>query len=84
MGEFTYIKTATSCKRGLLVEEAAEYSGLSVPNFLEGVAKGWLPPGVMLFGKTVFDKRLLDECLDRRFAMSRVQFNKASLCDGAA
>lgn len=77
MNEFTFIKTAGAGKRGLILAEAAEYAGLSVPNFLKAVESGRLPHGVMLFGATVWDRRLLDECLDRIFAATRARYQKA-------
>jgi predicted DNA-binding transcriptional regulator AlpA len=50
--------------RGLCREDAATYVGLSARKFDELVGDGRMPPPIRIDGRTVWDRRMLDEKFD--------------------
>lgn len=51
--------------RGLSVDEAAAYVGVSATKFREMVADGRMPPCKRIDGRTVWDRVALDAAFDR-------------------
>jgi hypothetical protein len=55
---------ANSPPRGLCREDAAAYIGLSARKFDELVADGRMPPPIRIDGRTIWDRRMLDQSFD--------------------
>lgn len=56
---------ASIAPRGLSVEKAAEYVGVSVPRFLLDVVVGRWPDAIKCGRRSVWDKKALDLAMDR-------------------
>jgi predicted DNA-binding transcriptional regulator AlpA len=63
--------------RGLNVDQAAEYIGVSAPTFLLAVAAGRYPKPIPFGRRTIWDKKAIDLAMDRESGLLEPSANPA-------